>query len=81
LSAYGALIWTRFLPMASQRRDTTILLTFHSEDCPQRAVDCDLLWAKLDIGVWAASGASLVTGTPSTAEVRLGAAPTVVNSM
>jgi hypothetical protein len=36
-SAYGALIWTQFLPTASQRQDTTVLLTFGGGDSPHRA--------------------------------------------
>ncbi len=49
-SAYGALIWMWFLPMESQRRDATVLLTFGGGDGPQRAGDDGVLWLKLGVG-------------------------------
>jgi hypothetical protein len=61
-SAYGAPIWTRDLPTASQRRDTTVLLTFGGGDGPQRAGDNGVLWLKLSVG--AASLARLRLSEP-----------------
>jgi hypothetical protein len=60
LSVYVALIWTRFLPTTSQRRDTTILLTFGGGDGPHRAGNDGVLWLRLT-SVWATSGASPAT--------------------
>jgi hypothetical protein len=50
-SAYGVLILTRFLPMALQWRDATVLLNFGSKDGRRRAGDSGAFQAKLGIGV------------------------------
>jgi hypothetical protein len=48
--AYGAPLWTRFLPTASQRQDASILLTFGGGDSQQRVGDSDAFQAKVGIG-------------------------------
>jgi hypothetical protein len=48
--AYVTSIWTWFLPVASQRRDATVLLTFGGRDGRWRAGDDSVLCLKLGAG-------------------------------
>jgi hypothetical protein len=50
-SAYDAPIWMLFLPTASQRQDTTILLIFAGGDGRQWAGDGGAFQVKLGVGV------------------------------